>query len=342
MVDKDGIQWNDLADLITDYVFDLQHGMNSNPDPYITEGNAIITRGNLESYYQYIHTSKMPNYIIPEWAGYFRIYMLEKASNGAFIPRTAYLDSNRKLNFSIEASMDLKSPDEFRNTMVHELQHAYSHWIQLYKNIRFRDSRKNNMYMHAVKGFGDEKYGGKYHPMSIQKFPDLIEINEEIFENPLYLERTLLTGFYYADVDEIRSFIQEYANDMMQKIKNNIKEVKNDIEDAKFNYNNVLDTLSINYYDSKYYKIYKSYLTFYKKLEKKQIDEDVAVQAIKGAAQAIKICLDIPPTKKLIQFSGDEERILREVARKQIPVYEGVLKKMHKIFVKLIMEIQVK
>jgi len=37
LVDKDGIQWNDLSDLITEYVYDVKHGLNA--DPFYDEDN---------------------------------------------------------------------------------------------------------------------------------------------------------------------------------------------------------------------------------------------------------------------------------------------------------------
>jgi len=80
---------------------------------------------------------------------------------------------------------------------------------------------------------------------------------------------------------------------------------------------------------------------FYKKLANMNIDEDVAYEAIKNASKAIKLFLGINMTKKLVNFSGDENAVLKQIAKKQIPIYEKVLKKMQKIFVKLIMEIQV-
>ena len=47
-------------------------------------------------------------------------------------------------------------------------------------------------------------------------------------------------------------------------------------------------------------------------------------------------------TKDLIKFDGDANNILKQIAKKQIPIYEKALKKMQKIFVKLIMEIPIK
>ena len=187
-----------------------------------------------------------------------------------------------------------------------------------------------------------------------QKYEDLIEINNEIYTNPRYLERTLLTGFYYSDIDEIRSFIQEFAADMMKKIKKDIVNVRKQIKQSlefKGDFNNVskieqfnsniLNNLSISCYSSKYYKTYKAYYNFYKKLEKMNVETDVATEAIKGASKAIRMALHISPAKKLIQFEGDENNLLKQIAKKQIPIYENALKKMQKIFVKLIMEIPV-
>jgi len=61
--------------------------------------------------------------------------------------------------------------------------------------------------MHASKGFNDAYYSSNFVPLAMQKFPDLIEINDDIFNNAEGLERIILTGFYHSDVDEIRSFI---------------------------------------------------------------------------------------------------------------------------------------
>ena len=352
LVDKDGIQWNDLSDLITDYVYDLQNGLNA--DPFYNGEDAEISLKQIESYYQYKNSKRIPNYIIPDWIGSFTINIIkDKDNNGTFLKRTAKLNNN-KLVFTIEADTDMENPDAFCNTLVHEFQHAYTHWIELTKKIHLHDNRSANLYHHSTKAFDDEKYGGNYLPMAMQKFEDLIEINDVVYTNPQYLERALLTGFYYSDIDEIRSFIQEFAADMMKKIKKDIVNIRKQIKQSlefKGDFNNVskieqfnsniLNNLSISCYSSKYYKMYKAYYNFYKKLEKMNVDFDVASEAIKGASNAIRMALYISPTKKLIQFEGDENDLLKKIAKKQIPIYENALKKMQKIFVKLIMEVPV-
>ena len=352
LVDKDGIQWYDLSDLITDYVYDLQNGLNA--DPFYNGGDAEISVKQIESYYQYVNSKRIPDYIIPNWVGSFTIDIIKDKNNkGTFLKRNAKLNNN-KLVFTIEVNTNMENPNAFCDTLVHEFQHAYTHWIELTKQIRLYNSRSANLYYHSTKAFDDKKYGGNYHPMAMQKFEDLIEINNEIYTNPRYLERTLLTGFYYSDIDEIRSFIQEFAADMMKKIKSDIVNIKKQIKQSlefKGDFNNVskieqfnsniLNNLSISCYSSKYYKTYKAYYNFYKKLEKMNVDTDVAVEAIKGATKAIKTALHISPAKKLIQFEGDENDLLKQIAKKQIPIYENVLKKMEKIFVKLIIEIPV-
>ena len=352
LVDKDGIQWNDLSDLITDYVYDLQNGLNA--DPFYNGEDAEISLKQIESYYQYKNSKRLPNYIIPDWIGSFTINIIkDKDNNGTFLKRTAKLNNN-KLVFTIEADTDMENPDAFCNTLVHEFQHAYTHWIELTKKIHLHDNRSANLYHHSTKAFDDEKYGGNCLPMAMQKFEDLIEINDVVYTNPQYLERALLTGFYYSDIDEIRSFIQEFATDMMKKIKKDIVNIRKQIKQSlefKGDFNNVskieqfnsniLNNLSISCYSSIYYKAYKAYYNFYKKLEKTNIDSEVAFEAIKGASNAIKIALHISQTKKLIQFEGDENDLMKQIAKKQIPIYENALKKMQKIFVKLIMEIPV-
>ncbi len=354
LVDKDGIQWNDLSDLITEYVYDVKHGLNA--DPFYDEDNEQVVKGNIEGYYQYKNSKKMPSYIIPDWIGSFTINIIkEKGNKGVFIKKTAYLNELQKLNFTIEIGSAIEDPDTFCNTLVHEFQHAYSFWIQLLKGFYMHTNRTANLYHHATKGFDNERYSGSFVPMAMQKFPDLIEINNEVFENAEYLERILLTGFYYSDIDEIRSFIQEFANDIMHKIKKNIDDIKDDIRQAlafkgDFNnltkeeqfYANILNNISINCYSSAYYKTYKSYYNFYKKLENSNIDEDIAAKAINGAKKAIKLSLRKNMAKDLIKFDGDANNILKQIAKKQIPIYEKALKKMQKIFVKLIMEIPIK
>lgn len=353
LVDKDGIQWYDLSDLITEYIYDLQHGLNS--DPFYDGESAVINENQIKSYYQYLHSKEMPSYIIPDWIGGFLIVLRKaKRTNGTFLAKEAKLVNN-VLVFTIEANDSMDSPDLLRNTLVHEFQHAYSFWLQLTKGVSFHNAKTSNMYRHATKGFDNERYGGQYHPMVMQKFVDYLEINDEIFENPLYLERTILTGFYYSNTDEIRSFTQEFATDIMHQIKNNIDTIRDEIKTSlkfKGDFNNVtkeeqfrsniLNNLSITCYSSRYYKVYKSYYKFYKKLETMNVDEDIAYDAIKGSSKAIRICLGIPPNKKIVEFDGDGNKVLKEIAKKQIPIFENALRKMQKIFVKLISEIPVK
>lgn len=354
LIDKDGIQWNDLSDLITEYVFDLEHGLNS--DPFYEVDNESITRGNIEGYYQYRNSKKMPSYIIPEWIGTFNINIVkDKSSKGTFIKKTAKLNNWNKLDFTIEIGSAIEEPDYFCNTLVHEFQHAYTFWIELTKHILLHNNKTANLYQHAQKGFHGDKYKEKFVPFVMQKFPDLVEINDDVFNNVESVERIILTGFYHSDIDEARSFIQEFANDIMHKIKNNIKDIQKEIKQAlefKGDFNNIsrtkqiqsniLNNISINCYSSRYYKIYKSYYNFYKKLQKINVDEDVAYNVIKNSSKAIRMFLNIPSNKKLIEFEGDGNKILKQIANKQIPVYEKILKKMEKIFVKLILEIPVK
>jgi len=52
----------------------------------------------------------------------------------------------------------------------------------------------------------------------------------------------LLSSFYYAENSEIRSFIQEYAADIMSAIKRNITDIKKQIKQSlefKGNFNNI-------------------------------------------------------------------------------------------------------
>ena len=141
----------------------------------------------------------------------------------------------------------------------------------------------------------------------------------------------------------------------MHQIKNNIDTIRDEIKTSlkfKGDFNNVtkeeqfrsniLNNLSITCYSSRYYKVYKSYYKFYKKLETMNVDEDIAYDAIKGSSKAIRICLGIPVNKKIVEFDGDGNKVLKEIAKKQIPIFENALRKMQKIFVKLISEIPVK
>lgn len=353
IVDKDGIQWFDLSDLITDYVYDLQNGLNA--DPFYDADNESITKGNIESYYQYKHAKKIPSYIIPDWIGSFTINIIkDKDSNGTFLKKTSKLNDSKKLVFTIEIGQAIESPDLFCNTLVHEFQHAYTWWLALTKHIMLHNNRRGNLYMHASKGFDNTYYSDNFVPLAMQKFPDLIEINDDIFNNAEGLERIILTGFYHSDVDEIRSFIQEFAKDMMRIIKNNYElisaQIKRSLEfKGDFNHinkdeqyrSNILNNIYTDYNFSKYYKIYKAYYEFYKKLEKMEIDDNIATQVVKKCVHAIRMALYIPANKSLTKFEGDANNILKRVAKRQIPIYENVLKKMQKIFVKLIMEIPV-
>ena len=138
LVDKDGIQWNDLSNLITDYVYDLQNGLNV--DPFYNGEDAEISIKQIESYYQYINSKRLPNYVIPDWIDSFTINIIkDKNSNGTFLKRTAKLNNN-KLVFTIEINnTNMENPDAFCNTLIHEFQHAYTHWIELTKTKLFPD-----------------------------------------------------------------------------------------------------------------------------------------------------------------------------------------------------------
>ena len=353
LVDKDGIQWYDLADLITEYIYDLQHGLNA--DPFYDEDNETITKGSIEGYYQYKNSKKMPSYIIPDWIGRFNINIIkDKISGGTFLKTNAKLNDNQKLNFTIEIGKSIESPDLCCNTLVHEFQHAYTWWLVLTKRLKLHNARTGNLYHHATKGFDNSRYSKDFVPMAMQKFPDLVEIHNEVFEDAEYLERIILTGFYHSDVDEMRSFIQEYAKEMMRIIKTNYESISSQIKQSlelKQDFNNlskdeqlrsnILNNVYPNYNDNKFYKVYRAYYEFYKKLEKMNIDEDIATQAIKKSSHAIRMALHIPVNKTLIKFDGDANNILKQIAKKQLPKYGNVIKKMQNIFVKLIMELPV-
>lgn len=349
LIDKDGIQWNDLSDLITEYVYDLQHGLNA--DPFYNGNEAHIKNGTIESYYQYKHSKKMPNYIIPNWIGTFDITILETNTKGRFLQTLAKLDNNKKLNFIIEINSNIDEPNLLCNTLVHEFQHAYSTWLQLTKNFKFYNNKQFKLYKQSTTAFHDKSYDS-LEAIAKQSFIDYIDIKDEVFENPKYLEKTLLTSFYYASEDESRSFIQEFAIDIIHKIKDNHDVIVNEIKESlkfKENFNeissenkfksNILNNLSISCYDSYYYKVYKIYYNFYKRLLNTYIDEDVASEVISNTGKTIKLYLNILSAKKLINFSGDENKILKQIAKKQILFYEKVLKKMQKIYVKIILEL---
>lgn len=355
IVDKDGIQWYDLCDLVIKYIFDLQSGLNS--DPFYNGGDAYISKGDIESYYQYINSKKIPEYIFPKWIGKFKIHLIQnKSSKGTFLSGSATLNNKNQLNFEIELN-DSKDndPDIMCDTLIHEFQHAYSKWIKLSKNIEYKPkvaNKKQKLYKQSQNAFHDKKYGGNRMIISSQVFADTIEILDEAFENPLYLERLLLMGFYYSDEDEYRSFIQEFARDIMRIIKNNIEKIQQEIKQSlkfKGDYNkitkieqfqsNILNNLSITCYNSNYYKRYKTFYNFYDKLSKINIDEDVAHEVIKNASKAIKTYLNVPIYKKLDLYEGDASKILKDIANKQLPIYDNVIKKMHKIFIKLLSEV---
>lgn len=351
LVDKDGIQWNDLSDLITDYVYDLQNGLNA--DPFYNGEDAEISMKQIESYYQYKNSKKMPTYIIPDWIGQFKIIIKNKISKGSFLPYTAKINDN-KLSFTIEINSSQSSPDAFCDTLVHEFQHAYSYWLQITKKFNFFNNKTIKLYRYAQKGFDDSQYTESRVGMASKPFKDFVDIDNTAFKSAEKLERLLLTSFYYIDKDEIRSYIAEFANDIMHQIKKNIKAIKKEIKQSlefKGDFNklstiekfqsNILNNISISCYDSSYYQIYEAYYKFFKEIEKNYIDSDIANQTVRNNSYVIKTYLGISISKNIIKFDGDANKILVKIAKKQIPIYKNVLKKMQKIFVKLIMEIPV-
>lgn len=353
LIDKDGVQWLNLCDLIVEYIYDLQHGLNS--DPFYDEDYISITKSVLESYYQYKHSKQNPSYIFPKWIHTFNVILLkDKVSSGTFLKKEAKLSGDNKLIFTIEINdyTDI-NPDSMHNTLIHEFQHAYSTWLELTKNINIYNKRDIELYNHAQTGFDNKKYGNGKLPLSQMSFNDFLEINDEVFDNTLYMERILLTSFYYIDKDEIRSFIQEFGSDMMKIIKKNIKTLQSEIKEAnkfKGNFNNIskseqwssniLNNISINCYDSKYFKIYKSYESFFKKLMVFNLDEEIASEVVDKLNKPIKTFLN--KKTELNKFDGDATKILQEIAKRQLKIFNNVTRKMEKIFAYLILQIPVK
>lgn len=351
LIDKDGIQWYDLSDLITEYIFDLQNGLNA--DPFVDD-EPTITRGNIESYYQYINKKKMPDYTIPKWVGKFKLLLLNnKRSAGTFLKGKAELSFNRKkLNFEIELRSDL-NPDDMNNTIVHEFQHAYSYWLEKTKNFTFANYNKAQLYNKSLQAFDFNKYPDTM-PTATLVSGNYVNVNNEIFNNAKSLERAILQSFYMGSIGEIRSYTQEFASDIMRQIKKNFNKVRNEIKDAqelKKDYSlktadeqwrsNILNNLSITCNNSIYYLRYKTYYKFFKALEKTVLDDDIATEVVTNIKKPIRLFLKKSVTTKLVNFEGDAENILKQIARKQIPIYEMAIKKMEKIFAKLIMDIPV-
>lgn len=346
IVTAKGKEWSTLCDAIVEYMYDAKDGMNANP---FQENANIIYLSNIISFYKYKYGS-LPDGFIPDWVGYFEIHLDDKLSSKGLIIRTEAELENGKLNFTIKVKDAIgKSADDFHETLMHEFRHAYTTWIEKTKNIYLHKKHDHIIYKAAGNGFHAEKYDKTYSMVSNYGI-DYLVIDEGIYSDVNKLEQIILKSFYYVDIDEINSFLQEYADQMKSLLRKYNEEVVEDINKVnrlKHDFNaltvndkwesNILNSMRVTYYHNQYFRTYMSYVEFWKGIA--QVDEEVLNEVLSNTniKRAIRTYLGIDVTKRLVYFDGDATRVINKIAKKQLPIYEKVVYKMKRIYAQLIM-----
>lgn len=353
IVTEEGKQWNDLCDLITDYIFDIQNGLNADPfyDPY----NIVIKRSNISSYYKYkFHKNIEDTTIIPNWIGKFEIQLTEDLkSKGSFKNSSVNLE-NGKINFKIALKDYANRPaDEFRETLSHEIRHAYTSWLELTNNYQSRTLDQKKLYKEVIGTLSDAKEKNNYNILNaIKSYSiDNIVLKDEIFTNIDEVANIISASLYYTDIDEIHSFLQEFAMSIRNLLKTNKEKIIKKIKESnnlKIDYNlltkpqqwcsNILNNIDITNYSSQYFRIYKILDLFWTNIQK--IDSETKQLAISQCSKSIKLYMHLPISKKLIKYDGDEDIIMNNLQENQQKIIKKVLIQMNKIFANIILNIE--
>lgn len=256
-------KYDELCDVITDYIYDAHDGMQNDPFfDFENISNNVISNSIIESYWQYKNQTTFNKTLIPRWIGKFTIKLLENKNQyyaARYIPSKAkYHPETNKLDFYVEV-VDNMEKNAVNSHLKHEFQHAWNDW---------KEHSTNKIFFHKtnVRVLNDYDKDIKL----IQKiYKDGVDYNKEIFTDSNTMIQFINSLFYSLHDTEIPSQIKSFHADIDNEFKTNIDNViaqirranilkikksnltKQEIYDS--NYQNILD---ITCYSSRTYAKY--------------------------------------------------------------------------------------
>lgn len=308
IVTDEKIAWDKLCSCIVEYIYDFDRGLNANP---FNEDISEIYLKNIISYYKYQY-GILNKDIVPSWIGDFEIEMDNTIGPSAWFEKSTAKLIDSKLVFKIKINDYKNNKDKFYETLIHEFRHAYTTWIEKTKGVTIRKPSHRQLYVDATNSFRNDKFDNTYS--FVERYEDeKVILKNDIYQNANKIEHCILKSFYYIDIDEINSFLQEYGAHIKKQL---------------------LNDKNYSYYDSSYYRIYASYFEFWNNLIS-NIDDMIIDEVVQNIKDPIKRYLNIDICKSLVTHNRNSQDVIKKLAKKQIMAYEKVLKKMRMIYYKL-------
>lgn len=331
--DKD--RYDELCDVITDYIYDAHDGMQNDPFFDIDDiSNNLITRSIIESYWQYKNQMVFNKSIIPQWVGKFTIKLLKKDDQtfaARYFPgKSVYDKKTNKLDFYIEV-VDQMEKLVVNSHLKHEFQHAWNDWKeQSTEQIFFH---KKQMLM--------LNNGDKNIKLIKKVFKDDVVFNIDIFTDTKTMIQFFNMLFYLMHDTEIPSQIKSFHADIDNEFKTNIDLVIAQIKKADIikikktqltkqeifnsNYQNVLD---ITPYSSNQYVKYTIIKRVLKNINKFNLEAFEPIML--GYCDIFQRVLHIEyPMNVYIDYG---KTVLDKVYKKYYAKVSKILDKMDKIY----------
>lgn len=335
-----------LVKLITDYIYDLEGGLNNYIDLYPSE-TPIITPSILKSYWKYKNNKLFDETIIPKWMGNFTI-IVEPHVNQNYVAyfqdNTAVLNKDTgRIDFTICITDKAdKSYNVFYRQLTHEFRHAYTKYIKLTNNIGI--SSKNDRELYSI----GLKYAKANYPLIKKWDEDYIIPNNKILSDEDFITATIFKTLYYLNAAEIQSFLQEYAgavNNLIGLHQNQAREafqqsakLKEDYKNHKRRFiqlTNVSHIFPITCRCFDLYRIYSVLRDFWH-YGLYRIDPDLLDDII---LKNREVFIKIFKTRNIhINIQGDGLKLLSKLAESYTKVLEKILKKMQNIFYSILYE----
>lgn len=343
--DKD---WKQLSECIIDYIYDLDNGLNVNPN--YTGDRITIDMNEIVDYYKRVNNLKsLPDGFIPEWVNHFQLTLDEESkTKGLFVNDFKLVDG--KLVFRIVLNNSYKrTAESMVDTLIHEFRHAYTKYINLSKNTNIKTHTDQKIYNSVQK----QLHENPLDTPSITKYNsnnDVLILDYSIYNNAEALAKYVLLSIYYIDKEELTSYYQEYNNQIERIINNNKEDIESSIRQSnklKFDFNkltrpeqfasNIMNNISVSPFQSSIYKIYKSYQLLWENIFK--ADDEILEKTIDLVNRNIKLFLNTDLTKKLIKFQGDERTVFKNLQEKILNRINSIIYKMDRLFAIHILEL---